>query len=249
MALNIPVPHGKFAGYGNTQVPAEDPELTHVGPGTPCGEYMRRAWQPFAMANEIGDLPIPVRLLSEDLVAFRDGSGRLGLLHRHCAHRGASLEFGIIQDQGIRCCYHGWHFDVDGSILETPSEPQGSPIKAKVCQGAYPVVEYAGIVFAYLGPRDEMPSFPVFDTMADDSVEPVPFSLATPCNWLQVFENTQDPIHVLHLHARSSGIQFGAATGENICGLAPPTLCCPTATRQGPFGKKRRRQSTFDASR
>lgn len=215
VTYTIEHPNGRFAGYGNTDVPEHDAELTEVGPGTPCGEYMRRAWQPVAMTSEVGDLPRPIRVLGEDLVLFRDGAGRYGLLHRHCAHRGASLEFGIIQERGIRCCYHGWHYDIDGTILELPSEPADSPIARKVCQGAYPVIEFRGIVFAFLGPMDECPAFPVYDTMAEEGIDAVPFSLATPCNWLQVFENTQDPIHVIHLHARSSGVQFGEASGAD----------------------------------
>ena len=137
-----------YSGYYKREVPAEDPELTHVGPGTVCGEYLRRYWQPVAMSNEISDLPIAIRILGEDLVIFRDQSDRIGLLHRHCAHRGASLEFGIIMDCGIKCCYHGWHFDVDGRLIDAPSEPIGSPIRDRIVQGAYPVHEEKGIVFA-----------------------------------------------------------------------------------------------------
>ena len=203
----------RYQGYSQRDVPLEDPELTHVGPGTPCGEYIRRAWQPVIMSSEISDLPVPVRMLGEDLVVFRDGTGEVGLLHRHCMHRGASLEYGIIMDHGIKCCYHGWHYGVDGSIIDLPSEPADSPIRTRFAQGAYPVVEHQGIVFAYLGPPAQQPEFPVYDTMCVDGVEAVAFSISTPCNWLQVYENTQDPIHVLHLHTRSSGVQFGVASG------------------------------------
>ena len=202
-----------YAGYFHREVPAEDPELTHTGPGTECGEYLRRYWQPVAMSNEVKDLPLAIRILGEDLVLFRDQSAQLGLLHRHCAHRGASLEFGIIMDCGIKCCYHGWHFDVDGRLIDAPSEPPGSQVRNKVIQGAYPVREEQGLIFAYLGPPDKCPDFPVYDTMCFDDTQKQTFSLSMPANWLQVYENTQDPIHVLHLHALSSGIQFGAASG------------------------------------
>ncbi len=201
-----------FSGYFHRDVPAEDPELTHVGPNTACGEYLRRYWQPVAMTEEVADLPVAVRILGEDLVLFRDQSGHLGLLNRHCAHRGASLEYGIIMDCGIKCCYHGWHFDIDGRLIDAPSEPVGSPIRNRVVQGAYPLHEYNGIVFAYMGPPDHKPEFPVYDTMCL-GVDSKPFSLSMPANWLQVYENTQDPIHVIHLHAMSSGVQFGAASG------------------------------------
>lgn len=202
-----------FQGYFKREVPAEDPELTHVGPGTVCGEYLRRYWQPVAMTNEVTDLPLAIRILGEDLVLFRDKSGQFGLMHRHCAHRGASLEFGIVMDCGIKCCYHGWHFDIDGRLIDAPAEPLGSPVRNKVVQGAYPVREEQGIVFAYLGPPDKVPDFPVYDTMCLEDTESKTFSLSMPANWLQVYENTQDPIHVLHLHALSSGVQFGAASG------------------------------------
>ncbi len=202
-----------YSGYFKRDVPAEDPELTHVGPGTVCGEYLRRYWQPVAMSNEVSDLPVAIRILGEDLVLFRDKAGTLGLLHRHCAHRGASLEFGIVMDCGIKCCYHGWHFDVDGRLIDAPSEPLGSPVRDKVVQGAYPLHEINGLVFAYMGPPDKKPDFPVYDTMNIEGTDSKTFSLSMPANWLQVYENTQDPIHVLHLHALSSGVQFGAASG------------------------------------
>ena len=100
----------------------ESEVLSRVGPGTPCGEYLRRFWQPVAFADELQDLPRALRILGEDLVIFRDRAGRVGLLQLHCSHRGTSLEFGLVSERGIRCCYHGWLYDVDGTILETPSE-------------------------------------------------------------------------------------------------------------------------------
>lgn len=207
-------PLGGYRGYHRREVPGADAEFAHVGPGTPCGEYMRRYWQPVAMSSEIGELPLLVRILGEDLVLFRDGGGRLGLLHRHCSHRGASLEFGIIRERGISCCYHGWHYDVDGRVLETPGEPEGSPLKDEVVHGAYPVHEHDGLIFAYLGPPEAVPEFPLLDTYGLPATEAVPFSLTTPCNWLQVYENTQDPIHTVFLHTRMTGAQFGEAWGE-----------------------------------
>jgi len=122
-------PHRQpFGGYYRRLDAREDVELTHVGPGTPCGEYMRRFWHPVAMSAELGDLHRVVKLLGEELVLFRDLSGRTGLLHKHCCHRRASLEYGIRAERGIRCCYHGWLFDIDGRVLETPGEPETSRI-------------------------------------------------------------------------------------------------------------------------
>ncbi len=172
-------------GYAIRIPDQEDAELTHVEPGTPCGEYLRRFWHPVAMASQLGDLPVAIRILGEDLVVFRDLSGRVGLLHKHCAHRSASLEYGRIEERGIRCCYHGWQFDVDGTILETPAEPENSPIREKFCQGAYPVHEFKGLIFAYMGPPADRPSFPYLDTLDLADHDLVPYSIHSPCNWLQ----------------------------------------------------------------
>jgi len=202
-----------YGGHDWALDAAPDDELTRVGRGTPCGEYMRRFWQPVAMSAQIRDLPQIVRVLGEELVLFRDLSGRIGLLHKHCAHRRASLEYGIIAEKGIRCCYHGWLFDVDGRILETPGEPAASKIKEEICQGAYPTREIAGLVFAYLGPIDAMPEFPTLDTMVQSGNDMVPYSIDYPCNWLQVAENPMDPYHSVFLHTRVTRAHFNPAWG------------------------------------
>ena len=188
---------------------AEDAELTHVGPDTPCGEYMRRFWQPICFSDELKDLPLAVKILGEDLVVFRDGSGAVGLLERHCPHRGTSLEFGLIGAKGIRCCYHGWLFDVDGTILETPGEPADSTLKDRLCHGAYPVHEAHGIVFAYMGPPEQMPAFPAYDSFVRPGYRLMPGQkYFYPCNWLQIMENTMDPVHTAFLHTIVSGSVF-----------------------------------------
>ena len=198
----------KFGGYHINQPLEEDVNLTHIGPETPCGEYMRLFWQPVAMAEQLKQRPVPIRILGEDLVVFRDLSGNIGLLHRHCAHRRASLEYGRIERHGIRCCYHGWHFDIDGTILDTPGEPIDSPIKTQLCQGAYPTIEYRGLVFAYLGPPEKKPSFPFFDSFSIPNHELLPYSIHSPSNWLQESENSMDPFHSVFLHGRVNGPQF-----------------------------------------
>jgi len=109
-----------YSAYYHRGMPPMDDELTRVGPGTPCGEYLRRFWQPIVVSNELGDVPKRLKILGEDLVAFRDGSGEIGLVELHCPHRGTSLEFGLIESNGIRCCYHGWLFGCNGAILEAP---------------------------------------------------------------------------------------------------------------------------------
>ena len=201
-----------FQGYAKRTAPPPDDELTRVGPDTPAGEWLRRSWQPVALADEVRDLPLTLDILGEELVLFRDKSGRTGLLHRHCSHRGASLEYGIVMERGIACCYHGWHYDIDGTLISTPAEPNDR-VKDRVVHGAYPTHESQGLVFAYLGPPDTMPPFPLFATQTIADTTALPFALETPCNWLQVYENTQDPVHVVYLHTRMTGPQFGAASG------------------------------------
>ena len=200
--------------YHRRRIPREDVELTHVGPETPCGEYLRRFWQPVALSSELGELPLAVRIMGEDLVVFRDKSGRVGLLDRHCCHRGTSLEYAIIEDRGIRCCYHSWKFDIDGRILETPGEPADSKIKEKTFQGAYPALEFGGLVFAYMGPPALKPEFPHYDVfdLPDDKM--VPYALTYPCNWLQIFENAMDPAHGVFLHTRVNFEHFSPAWGK-----------------------------------
>lgn len=205
-----------FQGHARVSFNSEDPELTHTGPRTPAGEYFRRHWLPIALTQTVSDTPQALEILGEELVLFRDLSGRLGLLHRYCSHRRASLEYGIVARKGIRCCYHGWLYDIDGRILEVPGEPEGSSIPDSVCQGAYPVQEYKGLVFAYMGPAEYKPEFPVLDTMAQTSVENemVPYFIDYPCNWLQVAENPMDPFHSVFLHTRVTRAHFNAAWGE-----------------------------------
>lgn len=202
-----------FNGYALASTSTENEELTHVGPRTPCGEYFRRFWMPVAMSDQVGELPLALEVLGEALVLFRDLSGRLGLLHKYCSHRRASLEYGVIAERGIRCCYHGWLYDVDGRILDVPGEPANSPIPTRICHGAYPVRDYKGLIFAYLGPADKQPEFPLLDTMEQAGNDMVPYSIDYPCNWLQVAENPMDPFHSVFLHTRVTRAHFNPAWG------------------------------------
>ncbi len=201
MSERAPFLNIAYSAYHHRERPPEDEELTRVGPGTPCGEYLRRFWQPVILSSELGELPRRLRILGEDLVAFRDKSGAIGLLELHCPHRGTSLEFGLIGDKGIRCCYHGWLFDVDGTILETPGEPADSTLKDRLFHGAYPVREYSGLVFAYMGPPDKQPDFPILDTYELPGYRQIARAPTLwECNWLQVKENSMDPAHLAFLH-------------------------------------------------
>ena len=205
---------GPYRGYEQTGLPAEDAELTHVEAGSPGGEYLRRFWHPVALESEVTDIPSTVRVLGEDLVLFRCRGAAYGLLHRRCAHRGASLEYGRCEDRGLRCCYHGWLYGVDGELLEAPGEPADTPLLRTVRQGAYPVEVDAGIVFAYLGPPADRPAFPVYDTFRVPGTRRIPYAFRYPCNWLQVVENAMDPVHAVFLHTRNHGPSFSETWGQ-----------------------------------
>ncbi|HXV28813.1 MAG TPA: Rieske 2Fe-2S domain-containing protein, partial [Sinorhizobium sp.] len=141
----------------------DNEDLTRVGPGTVMGEYMRRHWMPFLLPEELPAPdcpPIRVRLLGEDLIAFRDTEGRLGLLDRFCPHRRVDLFFGRNEECGLRCVYHGWKFDVDGNCVDMPAEPLNSPLRQEVKIKSYPMVEWGGVIWAYMGPREHMPPKP-----------------------------------------------------------------------------------------
>lgn len=201
------VPYG---GYYHREVPDDDRELTRVGPGTPCGEYLRRFWHPVGLSSELKDFPRAITMLGEDLVLFRDGRGRVGLLERHCSHRGTSLEFGTVEREGIRCCYHGWAYGVDGKVLDTPGEPPDSMFKDRLYHRAYPTLEYKGMVFAYMGPPEKRPEFPIYDAFDMPGYRAVPQerrhqSDIQACNWLQLAENNMDPVHRIFLHGLEDG--------------------------------------------
>jgi nitrite reductase/ring-hydroxylating ferredoxin subunit len=201
-----------FGGYFRQAEVELDEKVIRVGPGTEGGEYLRRTWQPVCLSSELGELPMRVTMLGEKLVLFRTTSGGIGLLDLHCSHRGASLEYGLPSDVGIQCCYHGWHFACDGQILDTPNDPASS-LKNRMCHPAYPVHEFKGIIFAWMGPPDEVPEFTLLDSYGMDQTDMVPFSLNYPCNWVQLLDNTQDPTHSCFLHTRVSGAQFSESWG------------------------------------
>ena len=216
---NKQVPYG---AYYKREWPGHDPELTETQPGSPMGELMRKFWQPICHSEELTDVPKALRLLNEDLVAFRDRSGRVGALQRHCSHRGTSLEYGIIQPRGIRCCYHGWVYDIDGTILEMPAEPKDSKIYDTVVHGAYPAFERHGLVFVYMGDPAEKPEFPEFDGYhLPEGTEYHAFSHIYPCNWLQVYENIMDHCHTATLHTNMTveSVDAQIAEGVNLDGF------------------------------
>jgi phthalate 4,5-dioxygenase oxygenase subunit len=185
----------------------EDNELLcRVGPGTPMGALLRQYWLPFLPSTELPEPdgpPRKVRLLGEDLVAFRDTSGVVGLLAERCPHRGASLFFGRNEGCGLRCVYHGWKFDTTGRCVDMPSEPAESAFRDKVRARAYPCHEVNGVVWAYLGPRPVPPPFPPFEvtTVAADHAYP-PIMMMEECNWVQALEGDIDSSHIDWVHAK-----------------------------------------------
>ncbi len=209
---------GTFQGYALAGSPGHDEELAEVGPGTPCGEMLRRYWQPVAIADEVGELPKGICILGEDLVVFRMPQGNFGLVHRHCPHRRASLEIGKCEERGIRCAYHGWLFAPDGEILETPGEaPDAKPaidVRARTRLGAYPVHQYGGLLFAYMGPPDEMPPFPEYDATHVPGLTTRTYQINYSCNWVQVLDAIMDPVHTTFLHSQISGAQFSEGMAE-----------------------------------
>jgi 5,5'-dehydrodivanillate O-demethylase len=179
--------------------------LTRVGPGTPCGEMMRRYWHPIAAVSELEGQTWTkrVRLLGEDLVLFRDKQGNHGLITEQCPHRRASLAYGIPTDNGIRCPYHGWAFGHDGQCLEQPNEPEKSAFRHKVKTPAYAVEEMGGMFWAYMGPAESRPLLPRIDGFVAEGTIRMLGKTIVPVNWLQIMENSLDPIHTEWLHGHT----------------------------------------------
>jgi phenylpropionate dioxygenase-like ring-hydroxylating dioxygenase large terminal subunit len=216
---------------------AESDLLTQTGPGTPCGELMRRYWQPVELSENLpaGGPPIPVRVLSEDLVLFRpdtsgrpdssgrDEAGQPGLLGLQCAHRGADLSYGRLEDGGLRCIYHGWLYDRSGRCLEQPGEPEGSTFHQRIRQVAYPCVEQAGLIFAYLGPGAP-PLLPAYDALTAPDHQRLVTKVFQDCNYLQANEGNLDPTHTSYLHRQFDRGARDVRAGIDGRGEAPNEL-------------------------
>jgi 5,5'-dehydrodivanillate O-demethylase len=199
--------------------------LTRVGPGTPAGELLRRYWHPVAVAKELTpEKPKKrVRVLGEDLVLFRlpasqaeNGEVKYGLLDEHCSHRRASLYYGFVEEDGLRCAYHGWKYASDGKCLDQPFE-KDTEFRKEVCHKAYPVEKLSGLLFAYLGPPEKKPLLPRWDFLVKDGwprkieVQPV-----LNCNWLQPMENAVDPSHTRYLHGETFRRKGTRTTSYNL---------------------------------
>ena len=204
---------------------AENDLLTRTNRGTPCGELMRRYWLPVALSEELpvgSNTALAVRLLGEDLVLFRDSSGRPGLLEIHCAHRGADLSYGRVEDGGLRCIYHGWLYDIRGRCIDQPGEVSGGVHRDSICQAAYPCEEHSGTIFAYLGP-DEPPLFPKYEFLNVPEENAFSIKLFSDCNYLQGNEGNLDLAHLSFLHYNPRHRQVESVSGEDLNhrGVAP----------------------------
>ncbi|MDB5569364.1 MAG: phthalate 4,5-dioxygenase oxygenase subunit [Hyphomicrobiales bacterium] len=184
--------------------PEDNEKLTRVGPGTPGGEMFRRYWQPALMSSELPErdgAPVRVRLLGEDLVAFRDTEGNVGLVDAYCPHRRAPLFFGRNEECGLRCVYHGWKFDRNGDCVDMPSEPAGTPLQARVKLRAYPTHEAGGLVWTYMGPKENMPAPPNYEWLRAPKTHCYVSKTYQDSNYLQGLEGGLDTAHVGFLHS------------------------------------------------
>ena len=207
-----------FRGYKQAIVPRIDEELARTDSKTSCGEFLRRYWHPVALTSEVSETPKEIRILGEDLVIFKTMKDKIGLVHKACPHRRASMAYGKTENEGIRCCYHGWLFSPNGEILETPGEDPDSKQAKKLREtfklGAYPVIEFNGLVFSYLGPMDKIPEFPHYDSFEISGNISSPYRIDYNCNWIQVLDAIMDPLHTSFLHGQSSGVQFSEGFAE-----------------------------------
>jgi phthalate 4,5-dioxygenase oxygenase subunit len=180
--------------------------ITRTGPGTPGGRLLRSYWQPIATAEEMapGAAPLPIRIMSEDLVLFRDPAGQLGLIGQFCPHRGTDLSYGRVENGGLRCLYHGWLFDRAGRCLEQPAERAGGSFKDKIRHPAYPVAEKGGVIWTYMG-EGAAPLIPDFAFLTAPLEKRMAFRVIQECNWVQGLESSVDPAHTSFLHRMSGG--------------------------------------------
>src|ERR1044071_2622774 len=178
----------------------QNKRFTEVGPDTPMGNLLRRYWMPFATVSQLDEHPTrAVNLLGEHLIAYKDRSGGYGLMQEYCPHRNVNMLWGIPEAEGLRCPYHGWLFDPQGNCLEQPAESPGSTFKDRIKVLTYPVEELGGLLWAWMGPEPR-PLVPRWEALVKEGVRDIGWAVL-PCNWLQIMENSLDPVHVEWLHS------------------------------------------------
>jgi 5,5'-dehydrodivanillate O-demethylase len=222
----------------------QNDELTQVAAGTPMGELLRRYWYPVAFTRELEEFPVrPARLLGEDFAVFKTPRGKYGILPEGCPHRRASLTYGVVEPDGLRCAYHGWLFGTDGSCLDQPAEREETNFRSRVRAAAGVAQELGGLVWAYIGPSPA-PELPRFDVFVMDGVRDIGWTFL-PCNFVQIMENAVDPHHTEWLHgrffefmARHQGFDAPPSFGKKHVKVATrwcsPTTCgsaAPTSSR------------------
>ena len=218
----------------------ENELLVRTGPGTPMGELFRRFWLPAMLSEEIPDPDCPparIRILSEDLIGFRDTEGKIGIIDAYCAHRFSPLFFGMNEECGIRCLYHGWKYDVNGQCVDVPFVPEGETFKEKVQLKSYPALERGGFIWVYMGPKEHQPEFPPFDFAAIPESHRENWKIICECNWMQSLEGQHDPSHLYFTHGfrdlteGGPGVQMGLNSGNALT-----TVRLPAAIQDTEYG-------------
>ena len=197
----------------------ENDLITRTNNASPLNDLMRRYWLPALLSSELpdhGSKPVQVRLLNEELVAWRLADGSVGLLAEHCSHRGASLVYARSEGDCLRCIYHGWKYDNDGTVLDTPAEPARSVVKNKIKHPSYATHEAAGVIWAYLGPKDKQPLFPKYRFTEAPPENVYVTKVMMDCNWLQGVEGECDSAYVSLLHQRFDQVAGGRPISHDL---------------------------------
>ena len=226
--------------------PEQNARLTQTGKGTPCGELMRRYWQPVALSSQMppgAGAPVPVTILGEELVLFRDAAGKLGLIELHCQHRGADLSYGFVDSCGLRCLYHNWAYAIDGRCTDQPGQPSAT-FRESIRANAYPCADVGGLIMAYLGPGDPpvMPRYGFGEVPAENRVVR---KILFECNYLQANEGNIDPHHVAFLHAQPGTERFGTDLSPRMTVEGASYGVRITTVRGLPEGRQYVRTSNF----
>ena len=215
----------------------ENELLVRTGPGTPMGDLFRRFWTPVMLSEEIPEpdcTPVRLRVLNEDLIAFRDTEGKVGIIDAHCAHRFSPLFFGMNEEKGLRCLYHGWKYDVTGQCVDIPFIPEGESFKDKIKLKSYPALDKGGFIWSYMGPAELQPPFPDFDFAAIPESHRENWKIICECNWMQSMEGQNDPSHLYFTHGfrdiadGGPGVQMGLNSGSALSRVRLPAAVVDT---------------------
>ena len=215
----------------------ENELLVRTGPGTPMGELFRRFWLPVMLTEEVPEpdcTPARIRILNEDLIGFRDTNGEVGIIDAYCAHRFSPLFFGMNEECGLRCLYHGWKFDVNGQCVDIPFVPEGEDFKEKVQLKSYPALDKGGFIWTYMGPKELQPEFPPFDFAALPESHRENWKIICECNWMQSLEGQKDPSHGYFTHGfrditdGGPGVQMGLNSGNQLRQVRLPAAVLDT---------------------